>query len=196
MNLPTERTWLKWLAGAVDPGVQRDLRALVAAEPALAARLAVLEADLRPREAAPRWFIPPPGVAGGRSGLVARPTALALDGGLPGPGDGYAIEVVVPDELTRFVVLLCWTGDGWQVLAPDHPDDVVTTAELPRTDDGKLVIDIILGEEIGRQRWAVALPEAAWMADWDAPETGRWAGLRAGMAAGEVPVSAVQIQVA
>lgn len=190
----SERQILAWLAGAMEPGEAAELRARVRDDPGLAARVRDLEARISegpPRE--PAWSVPPPGLWGGQRPFAVSVQASAFSAGPVRAGEAFRVRIQDPGPPERLVIVLLRGAEGWEVLAPADPDELLRLRELPPDGDG-YALDLIAPEaaEPGRTRWAVALPEVDMVIDWSAPPARRWAALRAALEDGRVPVSAFE----
>ena len=189
----TETTLLAWLSGGLEPGTADEIAALVRADPLLAARAAVLRPLLEAPPVDIGWRIPPPGLPGGMRPIAMQALRMTMDAGPIPPLGGFSIRIEPgADADARWVVVL-WIEDGrWSVAFPTCIEERLRLSALPVEPDGSRLLDLIAGEAVGTQRWAVALPVAD--AQWDAADP--WGALRDALAAGEVPVTAVSVVVA
>jgi hypothetical protein len=176
----TELELIRHLCGADDPDERADLRERIAEDPRLQAKVAGVEQALAQPLSERRWALPPPGWGG---------LSLAAEARAMGGDQGHALVFALPDAVERLVVVLWNTGQGWEVLTPTGPDDLLRPAELPQDGRGQCVIDVVL--PAGRSTWAVALPRPDQGPDWAAPEP--WARFRGALFAGEVPVQVVPL---
>lgn len=188
----TERALLAWLAGAMEPGEEAELRARLADDPALAATLRALELRVQgppePR-AALGWSVPPPGLPGGRRPFTVALEASALSAAGVRPGDAFRVSLEDPGPPLRQIVLLIEDERGWRVLAPTSPEERLGLAELPRS-GSRWLLDLVAPEQRGSRRWAVALPPMDLEVRWDQPDPPRWEALREALDDGLVPISA------
>jgi len=192
----SDRSLLAWLAGALEPGEAHAVAAEVAASHELQARVDGLRRQLRPRERKRTWRIPPPGVQGGRRGFAVEHRLAAVMGDALRPGDRFQVVIgPMEDAAARRLVVLTLENDAWRVVFPTRSAEDVTLDLLPAAADGSRSLDLTAGAAPGRQRWAVALPLAASPIDWALLPDERWASVRAQIVAGEVPVTAVEIEV-
>lgn len=185
-----------WVLGALEPDRAVEVATLVAESPALQRRVRSLQRSLPAWRQAPTrtWNLPPPG-------LNRASAALVMSGPGEAPGQlrpGARFEVSLPDLPTPEdvqIVVLSRDETDWTVRFPSRPDEQLTLAELQRGPDGRRRLDLSAGQREGLQRWAVALPSRALVADWSAPEEQRWARLKSAIEAGEVTVSTVEVKV-
>jgi len=192
----TDRDLLAWLAGALEPGRALDVQEEVSAFPEVRARVALLTQRLQEDQIRPVWRIPPPGVAGGRRGFTLERAALAVMGEeVIRPGDRFTVRIgAVPDAEDRRLVVLYRRGADWDVVFPSREDEDVQLDVIPAEPSGERVLELVAQEDLGEQRWAVALPLAD-PVDWSLAPEARWQSLVERIATGEVPVTSVRIQV-
>jgi hypothetical protein len=194
MGRVTDTRLLAWITGALEPSRAGELEEELLRDPALAARAARLRSKLTPPPPPPadRWRLPPPGYDLGLSGSWA--PALVMSEGLRA-GDRFTVslESREPPE-QRLVVVLFRSPEGWGVVFPEAPEELLTLADLPR-DAGGHLLELMAGPEPGVQRWAVALPRTTTPVDWSLAPAERWRPLRQSMASGQVPVLTLTVPV-
>lgn len=188
---PTDLELMLLAADALEPELAAELRGRLDADPALAGRFQRLreraEVPVLPRRS---WRIPPPGM-----GLTTR---VAL-GPSMGPqvvrlGNSFQLRVPPPGPLDEHgVVLLREEDEAWHVVVPDHPERVRRLSEVARREGDLLCLDIVARGPIGVQRWAVALPRLP-VAVGEGEDA--WSALRRAVAARQVPVGAIDVEVA
>lgn len=188
----TERRLLAFLAGALEPGEEADLSARVRDDPELARLLDTLRERMEEGPPRERWSVPPPGVWGGQRPFAVSMQQSALSAEPVRPGDAFALKLADPGPPERLVVLLLRGPGGWEVLSPASEDERVLLSDLPR-EPGGYRLDLIADDRPGRQRWAVALPEADLPIDWSLPPVERWAALQEAVAEGRVAVSSFEV---
>ena len=193
MSAVAETTLLLFAADALDPVQSAAVRAELAQDPRLQARLQALHGDLDELPAAPGFRVPPPGL--GMS--VSLQKSPVMGPALLRAGDRFEVRLPSrPSPEREGVVVLRDIGTGWQVIAPLQPDHAISLARLPREPDGQHRVNLLARLPRGRQRWAVALvpmdelPGAPPPVDPVEP----WGALRRGLAAGTVPVGVVEIE--
>lgn len=193
MALPGDDLLYLYLADALDPGDRRALELRLGRDPGLRARLRALQVDDDPALVeggpTPTFRIPPPGfglhVEAGQPRLMG-PSRLRV-------GDRFQIRLEPRSRPEQDgVVVLRDLGRGWEVLLPTRPEQAVALARLPIEADGRHRIDLIAGPPAGWQRWAVALLPIA--REPQAEPAPPWERLHCGLAAGEVPVGVVEIE--
>lgn len=187
-----DATLLAWMSGAMEPGSAAEVAAQVRVSPVLQARAVALRPVMSAPAAVGGWRIPPPGVLGGRRPVAMQALRMTMDAGPVPPLGGFSIRIApVEDAEARWVVVL-WMVDGvWRVAFPTDAGERIRLSDLPAEADGSRLLELVAGERVGEQRWAVALPTAD--AAWGGEDP--WAGLQADIAAGAVAVTSVAVTV-
>lgn len=192
---PTAAELAAWLEDALDPDRAAEIAQMVAARPALAARVRALRARLQPTiEPGERtWCLPFPGLR-----LPGAPRATLWEAavmGSIGPGARFEVCIEDPEDAaqTRLVVLTR-RGDDWEVIFPEEPEDDVPVSVLPLAADGRR-IGLVAGLTLGEQRWALVYVARSLHIDWSAPPEQRWAPLRAALAEGAATAVVVEREV-
>lgn len=188
-----------YLVGALEPGLAKEIEEELSASPGLRAHAALLAARIQQAESwAEAWDIPPVGVPAGRGAFTAQLAhGMVMAAGPLAPGDRFSVLLgPVPDAAERLVVVLLHEPEGWRVVFPSHPEESMRADEVPLETDGTRRLDLAAGPHPGTQRWAVALPWLTLEIDWSLPPEERWSDVRAAVADGSVPVSAVRVEVA
>lgn len=189
----TERRLLAWIAGALEPGEAEDIAAAAHADPELARHLERLRERVAGVEAERAWALPPPGVRGGQRSFGVRLEASAFSAAPVRPGEAFRLWLEDPGPPARIVVVLVRGPDGWSVLAPGSPDDLVRLDELPRAASGGYHLDLVAPELSGPVRWGVALPPADLEIHWELGSEARWAALQEALLDGTAPVSVIEL---
>ena len=193
MNHVSDPDLHAYVAGALEPPRALEVTEAVAADPQLGLRLEAVQAALAQGPAdRGEWRIPPPGVG---LRLMLSASAAPVMGDTIRPGDRFRVRVDRTDDPKRRIRVLFRAGQRWQVMFPAGPDEELTVAELPTDESGKRHLDLVAQPPLGAQRWAVALCDPSETVDWSAAEGPRWAALRVGITAGQVPVAAVEVEV-
>ena len=86
-------------------------------------------------------------------------------------------------------------SESWTVVSPTMPGDGVHLSDLPRTQDGHHILDLVAGEGGGIQRWAVVLSQAETAVGLEAKQEESWRLLRHGVALGENPAISIDVEV-
>ncbi|MCB9742118.1 MAG: hypothetical protein H6741_00575 [Alphaproteobacteria bacterium] len=190
----TDRSLVFYRAGLLDPAQAAEVEARLEASPGLRAALAALDQRWTPEVevSVPLWRIPPPGLGVGASaGLPAVFSESSLR-----PGDRFHVRIdPLPEPERRRVVVLRRHGRAWDVVFPTRAAHELHLHQLEQEGDGSYRLDLTARGPAGRQRWAVALPWAEKIVDWDSPDEARWGELRQAVATGKVPVASVEITV-
>ena len=204
MNPIRDRELAWYTTNLLEPDRTADVERALLRSPDARERLAVVTAELRMDEVFDEPVardedlrVPPPGIAGGRGAFIVSTVAADVMSGVGvRPGERYRIRLApVADAAARQVVVLRRATQGWDIAYPNHPDEVLPLEALEEDARGARHLDLIARGPGGRQRWAVALPPLALLVDWEARGMGRWGALRENLAAGRVPVAAVDIVV-
>ena len=197
MTNPTTVELAAWLEDAIDPDRTEEIDRLVAATPALAARVASLRARLYEVEvtSAPVWSLPLPGLR-----LAGAPRvdlrASTVMGDLT-PGARFEVRIDDPPDpsATRLIVLTRGEGD-WEVVFPVEPDEDMPVADLPATKGGGRLIGLVAGPTPGAQRWALVYADRSLLIDWDAPPEQRWTPLQVTLSQGLASATVVERTIA
>ena len=191
----TQADLLALVSGALEPGRRREVEREVQFDSDMRRRVTDLRTRLADAAPPPAWRIPPPGVRSGRGAFGVRAETAAVMGAAPRPGDRSTLWLAdLADAAERLVVVLHRTPSTWAVVFPTRSAEGVRLSELPRGPAGERRLDVVLRDDAGSQRWAVALPLAS-MIDWAVPEEARWTEIRAQLRSGLVPVAAAEVQV-
>lgn len=192
---------LAWLVGTLDPWRSVALAHDVARDATLGRRVQALQAVLAagtpedPLES--RWRLPPPGVAGGRTGacLQVAPVPLLAGDGLHAydPFDVRIDGIADPDD--RRVVVMVRQREDWSVVSPTAPAEDLRLSDLDRAPDGPFVLTLAARPEVGRQCWGVALPPWRAPVGWSLPPEARWAELRDHIYRNAVPIFVFEVDV-
>lgn len=193
MEPVTQLDLLAWATEGLDPSRRRALGERIAASPELRARLAVLARQVAGWRAHPARPAPLPRPV--PSLRAALQTAPRLGSGPLRPGDLFYVYLHdVPDAATRFLVVLRDHGEGWRGIYPTGPEDLHSADRLPLDGDA-LRLGLSADDQLGVQRWAVALPPLWMSLDWTLPAAERWAPILAGVAQRSLPFVEVEIEV-
>jgi len=188
----TDTQLLAFLCEALEPDDAAEVRAALA-DPDVAARLSLLARQLHEPPPPPAFRIPPPGVPGGQRPFLALHVPSDLHDGPITPGGIAQVRLEDPRPPDQVWLVVLRHTERWEVVFP-HPGDArVRLDQLAPHPDGGRQLDLVVGPEVGEQRWAVALPSLGLSVE-DAANDG-WAGLRAGLLDGSVPVVAVALEV-
>jgi hypothetical protein len=180
----------RYLAGALDPPDEALVAEALRGDAALQARLAGLLVAEIPAEA-PTWRLPPPGARTPRP-LAAgvRAGALMDDDRAPAAGDFVELRLEVPPEALDHRVVVLARQEGWEVIAPGSPEEVLTGADLPAEADGRRRLDLLL-EGPGPWRFAAVLLPPGEVIAWQRPGPERWVEIQRALAEGRLAATTV-----
>lgn len=186
MDSRTHRRLAALAAGALEPGEALRLQEQIAADPELRRAYATYQ------PAAPEpgiWTLPPPGLGGGPTGLLARVETLAA---LDPDSRVLRVRFQAREADPRAVVLLARGEAGWQVWSPERDEAPVLVADLgldPSTGERELLLSG-LAAPVRRLGLVLAppalLPTVPWGED-------PWAALRAALEREEVDVRVLNL---
>ena len=181
----SDTTLRRYLAGALTPARREEIDAVLRGSPALMARLATLSASTVGEELG-AWRVPPPGARSLMQPALELRRAAAMG---DEDADYLELRLDIPEGAhAHRLALLAATDGEWEVLLPERADEDRPLATWPREADGRLRLDLDIA---GLSRLAVAFLPPDLDIDWS--DTDRWAELRAGLAAGRVPVMSVRV---
>ena len=85
---------------------------------------------------------------------------MTMDTGPVNPLGGFSIRIAPSaGSQERYVVVLAQSEGEWNVVFPQSAEEALRLGELPEEPDGSRLLELVAGETLGAQRWAVALPE-------------------------------------
>jgi len=208
MSLVDERTLAAYAAGALEPGLELEVRERLAADPLLRERAAKLEALRAQADMVSRaWEVPPPGVPVGMRPFAAHVQQAYVKGTMGPtplqPGDRFAVVLdALADADQLYLAVLLYGPGGWNVVFPGRPAEVTALSALPLVEPAgregvqKRRLELVAQRRPGRQRWAVALVPMAMAPDWSERDPARrWATLKEAIDDREVAVTTVEIEV-
>lgn len=208
----SDRDLRAYVARSLEPGDQRALEAVIAADPTAQGRLDGLRLRLEAPPERPPWFLPRSGwqlgaspalsLCLGRERVEDQAPGVSFQGlhGLS-PGDLVGLRFAEtggaghPMGGRRPVVVLDDAGSGRVV----HPVAAEAWAPLSEwevrssVDEPAYVIEVLVADRPGRQRYIVVLPDESFQVDWSLPEETRWDALRAAVEEGKVPAVSVDL---
>ena len=188
--LPTtsDTDLLAYLAGGLNPRRVLEVEEEMVAWPVLKERLATLQVEFQAVAPQSGWRIPPPAARFSQVFFPVKVTAADVFGDESiRPDDRFQARICGEQPGERFVVVLYRARSGWTVVFPEVAVDATRLDEFPQDDDC-YVVDLVARGDIGRQRWAIALPESL-PADLD------WTALQGDVMEGRVPVVSLDIEV-
>lgn len=178
MTLPgdNDQLLLLYAAAAADPGDTAFIEAVLAVDPDLRRRLEALLARRRVLFPPALWPVP------------ARPleaVAAWMDEGALAVGDVLTVRLPGTAPLMRPVLVRQTADLGAQILFPVDLDDWPVVNDLHRDGD-RVLLDVVIDDPPGLQRYTVVLLPPDWSIDAALPEDLRWEPVQAALASGEL----------
>jgi hypothetical protein len=176
---PTDRQLHQYLARALEPPAEEQVRRWLSCSPPLQARLEALSrAHLR--DEGPSWSLPPPGVPGGLQGVVQTAAVMDRSG-----GGWLELWLDIPEGHQHDAIVVLERGSDWVVTFPAERDEDILASMLELDAAGRRKLNVVPAP--GSARLAVVLcpPELAARRD--------WAELRERLVAGALPAATVAL---